>query len=35
MALTKDMKKDIIDEVSKLLDESKLTVIAKYEVSPV
>ncbi len=35
MALTKDMKKDIIDEVSKLLDESKLTVIAKYEGTPV
>ena len=35
MALTKDKKKQVIDEVSKLLDESKLTVIAKYEGTPV
>ena len=28
-------QKEIIDEVSKLLDESKLTVIAKYEGTPV
>lgn len=35
MALTKDKKKQVIDEVSKFLDESKLTVIAKYEGTPV
>ncbi|OGL31186.1 50S ribosomal protein L10 [Candidatus Saccharibacteria bacterium RIFCSPHIGHO2_12_FULL_41_12] len=35
MALTKVKKKEIIDEVTKLLEESKLTVIAKYEGTPV
>lgn len=31
MALTKDQKKQVIDEVAALLADSKLTVIAKYE----
>lgn len=31
MALTKQKKQDVIDEVSKLLAESKLTVVAKYQ----
>jgi large subunit ribosomal protein L10 len=30
MALTRDKKSDVIAEVSKLLEESKLTVFAKY-----
>ena len=31
MALTKDQKKDVIDQVADLLGNSKLTVIAKYQ----
>ena len=31
MALTKQKKQDVIDEVSSLLTESKLTVVAKYQ----
>lgn len=31
MALTKEAKKDVIKEVSDLLESSKMTVIAKYE----
>ncbi len=31
MALTKEAKKDVIKEVSELLESSKMTVIAKYE----
>jgi large subunit ribosomal protein L10 len=31
MALTKDKKQSVIDEVSELLSTSKMTVIAKYE----
>ena len=30
MALTKQKKNEVIDEVSKLIDTSKLTVAAKY-----
>ncbi|HUY53310.1 MAG TPA: 50S ribosomal protein L10 [Candidatus Dormibacteraeota bacterium] len=35
MALSKSKKKIIFDDVSKILDESKLTVIAKYSGTPV
>ncbi len=35
MALTKDKKSQIVDEASKLLASSKLTVMAKYEGTPV
>jgi large subunit ribosomal protein L10 len=35
MALTKDKKNDIIAEVSKLLADSKMTVIATYQGTPV
>ncbi len=35
MALSKDKKKIIFDDVSKILEESKLTVIAKYSGTPV
>jgi large subunit ribosomal protein L10 len=31
MALTKDQKKAVIDEVSELLNSSKMTVVAKYQ----
>ncbi|HVV26054.1 MAG TPA: 50S ribosomal protein L10 [Candidatus Saccharimonadales bacterium] len=31
MALTKDKKQQVISEVAELLNESKLTVVAKYE----
>lgn len=31
MALTKAKKQEVVDEVSQLLTESKLTVVAKYE----
>lgn len=31
MALTKDKKTEVINEVKELLDSSKLTVVAKYE----
>lgn len=31
MALTKSQKNDVIDEVSNLLKESKMTVVAKYQ----
>lgn len=31
MALTKQQKQDIVEEVSQLLDNSKLTVVAKYQ----
>ena len=31
MALTKDKKQQIVDEVAKLLQDSKLTVVAKYD----
>lgn len=31
MALTKDQKKQVVDEVAELLGSSKLTVVAKYE----
>jgi large subunit ribosomal protein L10 len=31
MALTKDQKKEVIDQVSELLDSSKMTVVAKYQ----
>ncbi len=31
MALTKDQKNEIVDEVGNLLSESKLTVVAKYQ----
>lgn len=31
MALTKDQKKDVVEEVSNLLENSKLTVIAQYK----
>jgi large subunit ribosomal protein L10 len=31
MALTKAKKEQVLDEVSKILDESKLTVFAKYD----
>ncbi|HVV67242.1 MAG TPA: 50S ribosomal protein L10 [Candidatus Saccharimonadales bacterium] len=31
MALTKDQKKEVVDEVAELLSSSKLTVVAKYE----
>lgn len=35
MALTKQEKNDIVDEVSELLTSSKLTVVAKYQGTPV
>jgi large subunit ribosomal protein L10 len=35
MALTKDKKNEIVDEVSKLLSDSKMTVIAAYQGTPV
>src|SRR3989344_567356 len=35
MALTKEKKQTIIEEVSQLLSDSKLTVIAKYQGTPV
>lgn len=35
MALSKDKKNDIVKEVSDLLDSSKLTVISKYQGTPV
>lgn len=35
MALTKDKKQEIIDEVQQLLSESKLTVVAAYQGTPV
>jgi large subunit ribosomal protein L10 len=31
MALTKDQKKEVVDEVSELLKTSKMTVVAKYQ----
>lgn len=31
MALTKDKKNEVVAEVAKLLDESKMTVVAKYQ----
>jgi large subunit ribosomal protein L10 len=31
MALTKDQKKEVVDEVSELLNSSKMTVVAKYQ----
>jgi large subunit ribosomal protein L10 len=31
MALTKDKKNEVVADVAKLLDESKMTVVAKYE----
>ncbi len=31
MALTKDQKKDVIDQVNSLLDSSKMTVVANYQ----
>ena len=31
MALTKDKKREVVDEVSKLLQSSKLTVVTKYQ----
>lgn len=35
MALTKNEKQEVIDEVSQLLAESKMTVVAKYQGTPV
>ncbi len=35
MALTKDKKNQVVDEVSKLLADSKLTVVASYQGTPV
>lgn len=35
MALTKDKKNEVIDEVSKLLADSKMTVVAAYQGTPV
>lgn len=35
MALTKDKKKEVISQISQLLDESKMTVIAGYQGTPV
>lgn len=35
MALTKDKKNQVIDEVSKLLADSKMTVVAAYQGTPV
>ena len=35
MALTKDKKHDIVNEVTELLVKSKLTVVTKYEGTPV
>ncbi len=35
MALTKDKKNDVIKEVADLLSSSKMTVVAKYEGTPV
>lgn len=35
MALTKDKKNAVIDEVSKLLADSKMTVVAAYQGTPV
>jgi large subunit ribosomal protein L10 len=31
MALTKDQKKEVVDEVAELLNSSKMTVVAKYQ----
>jgi ribosomal protein L10 len=31
MALTKDKKKEAIDEIAELLQSSKMTVVAKYQ----
>jgi len=35
MALTKDKKNEVVDEVSKLLAGSKMTVVAAYQGTPV
>jgi large subunit ribosomal protein L10 len=35
MALTKDKKNEVVDEVSKLLADSKMTVVAAYQGTPV
>lgn len=35
MALTKDKKNQVIEEVSKLLSDSKMTVVAAYQGTPV
>jgi ribosomal protein L10 len=35
MALTKDKKQQVIQEVAELLNGSKMTVVAKYEGTPV
>lgn len=35
MALTKEKKNEVVDEVSKLLSDSKMTVIAAYQGTPV
>lgn len=35
MALTKDKKQQVIDDVSKLLADSKMTVVAAYQGTPV
>jgi len=35
MALTKDKKNEVMDEVSKLLADSKMTVVAAYQGTPV
>jgi large subunit ribosomal protein L10 len=31
MALTKDQKKEVVEEISELLNSSKMTVVAKYQ----
>lgn len=35
MALTQDKKKEIVDEISQLLADSKMTVVAAYQGTPV
>ncbi len=35
MALTKEKKHEVVDEVSKLLSDSKMTVLAQYQGTPV